>query len=143
MEKDTKMKVVVKINPVPAARYKSELWWAYQDYIKNLAQELSLNLIGSVRGSIMEITDKLRPRVNPTTNEKVPYLGKDPVSLNVVFYRKDNVPCDIDNLLKSVMEILQHSRVVYNDSQVQEVKAKVIRDAPEGKFEFEIKSLKI
>ena len=86
---------------------------------------------------------QITARVNPTTNEKVPYLGKDPVSLNVVFYRKDNVPCDIDNLLKSVMEILQHSRVVYNDSQVQEVKAKVIRDAPEGKFEFEIKSLKI
>ena len=64
-----------------------------------------------------------------------------PLKLDVTFYRKDNRRCDIDNLLKMVMDLLQKSQIIYNDFQIEEVSCRLVRNSPTPQFIIELSQI--
>lgn len=102
----------------------------YVQWKDGLAQELSLHMFANeLKGSKIKVEDKIARQQLPLTKTLV---------LNVSFYRKDKSRCDIDNLLKMVMDLLQTARIIYNDDQIREVNAKMFKADPNPRFEFEI-----
>ena len=133
------MHVKVNINPMPAVRMTQKTMFygraaEYVAYKNSVAQELRLNLVGTVKGGLMEMTDK---------PDKASLPIKGTVSINAVFYRERETNVDIDNLLKTVRDGVQTAGILYNASQVRAIKAELYKGAPEGQgwFEFTLKSL--
>ena len=59
-------------------------------------------------------------------------------SLSMVFYRTDFLRLDIDNLMKSILDGITQSGFWLDDSQVQEVHAKLLRGQKEPRAEIVI-----
>lgn len=118
---------------MPAARFKSTNWWKYQDIKNALAQELRFTLIGNVKGGRILIENKFAD---------LPLYGF--LKITVKFFRDSNQVCDIDNLLKMTLDLLQTARVINNDDKVREVHAYVDKSPNnKGRTEIEINLLNL
>lgn len=58
--------------------------------------------------------------------------------LSVVFYRGNRLRCDIDNLVKSIMDSITNVRFWVDDSQLVDLSAKKRYDKKKPRVEFEI-----
>lgn len=128
------MRILVKQNPLPAARFMNKYWKRYHQTKDSLAQELRLhlnanaNILRQIKGSVMTVEDRLDPQFLPMTAK---------VKLTAVFNRETNRYCDLDNLLKMAMDFLQTAYVLYNDDQVRSIEAKLNKvKVGEGSFEL-------
>jgi len=113
--------------------HNSKWYGAAQEYVQYkemLAQELRLNLFASsISGSKMTLVDKIPRQMLPLTKT---------LCLKMKFYRGDNRRCDLDNLVKMVMDLLQTAQVIYNDDQVREIHAQLFKNEPKPYFIIEL-----
>jgi Holliday junction resolvase RusA-like endonuclease len=131
------MKILIKTNPIPAKRMTQKSMW-YGDakkYVKwknSLAEELKLHFLGTVKGGIIEVKEKWDKKDLPE---------KSLLSLNADFYRENNYACDLDNLIKSSMDLLQTAGIIKNDTQIRKIKADMILNQGQGHFLLELNRL--
>lgn len=96
------MKIEIKGQPLPKPRMTRRAWYFYKkywDYLENCALQME--------------------------EQKIRGQFEEDIYCKVYFYRKDKRRADIDNLLKTVLELLQKTCIIDNDNQVTEIYSKV------------------
>jgi Holliday junction resolvase RusA-like endonuclease len=115
------MTITIDIEPMPAKRMTRNSKWSgdakrYIDFKNELADEIRLHFLGRVKGSKVKIDKMLPKNMLPLKQCVIVQLG---------FYRSNQRRCDIDNLVKMALDLLQTAGILYNDDQVRELHAKL------------------
>jgi len=112
------MAIIVEGQPVPQFRMNIRSKW-------NPKSRKSLDYQQAIAWSI--IASKMKP------------LGDSIVEVEASFYRQGNQKCDLDNLLKSLIDGIQYSKIINNDNQVRKIKAEVYYGQERPRTEFTIR----
>lgn len=108
------MKLIIQNQPLPKPRQTKKSWFYYKkywDYLEDCSWQIKQQKIKYYRGDI---------------------------SCKIYFYRKGKLRADIDNLLKTTLELLQKILIIENDNQVTEIYSKITYQSNKPRTEITI-----
>jgi len=111
------MKIIIQGQPLPKPRQTRKSWFHYKkywDYLEDCSWQVK--------------------------QQKIKYYKTD-IKCTIYFYRKGRLKADIDNLLKTTLELLQKTLIVENDNQVTEIHSKVVYQSDNPRAEIKINEI--